>query len=101
MGCLERGKSSSQKSQPLSHQKVHIGGEEPFRWTQPGEAFGGCAVTVKRQERPHPCALCGKRFPHHTVLVKHQKIHAREALNSRKVVVAGKEEEEERAKEIS
>uniref|UniRef100_A0A8C5S5A6 Uncharacterized protein n=1 Tax=Laticauda laticaudata TaxID=8630 RepID=A0A8C5S5A6_LATLA len=84
-GCLERGKSSSQKSQLLSHQKVHVGREEPFRWTQPGQAFGGCAMTVKRQEvsrsgaaKPFSCPDCDKSFNTSSQLDRHHRVHTGE-----------------------
>ncbi|XP_058021648.1 uncharacterized protein LOC131189536 [Ahaetulla prasina] len=84
MGCLECGKSFTQKSQLLSHQKVHVR-EKPFRWTQPGEAFGGCAMTVKRQEvscsgetKPFRCPDCEKSFNTSSQLDRHHRVHTGE-----------------------
>ncbi|XP_063302112.1 zinc finger protein 583-like isoform X1 [Pelobates fuscus] len=80
--CSECGKSYSQKSYLVKHQKVHTG-ISVFVCTRCGKCFTQRSNLMRHErthlvERPFTCPDCDKSFSDGSTLLKHQRIHSGE-----------------------
>ncbi|KAM5138926.1 uncharacterized protein ACMZJ9_016385 isoform 4-T4 [Mantella aurantiaca] len=80
--CSECGKSFTQKSNLVAHQKLHTG-VRPFSCPQCGKCFKRNTHLVIHQrvhtgEKPYSCLQCGKSFTRKPNLISHQRSHTGE-----------------------
>ncbi|XP_063819000.1 zinc finger protein 1 homolog [Pseudophryne corroboree] len=80
--CSECEKSFTQRSQLLTHSKLHTG-EISFPCAECGKCYTRKEHLVSHQrshtgEKPFPCSECGKCFAHKSILVTHERRHTGE-----------------------